>query len=154
MKAQVRRSAPSDDIKVKMAAPVLDNINHAPSCAYIWNDPRSPRELAASYENWLGAYTSAANRAWGVYRPAASGKWEIAVYGPPEKGFLRHMLAYFDFFPHTKGPSITLASDSEASLNDWAIVGTDLFGVMQQCKIVGSNVLDPESAEHPTAASR
>jgi hypothetical protein len=146
---------PTDQIRVKMAAPVLDKIKDAPTCAYVGEDAPSAEDLVASYQSWLETYISDAKRIFGVYRPAASGKWDIAVCNPPSKasGFLRRALVRYTFFPHTKAPSCAFASDSEAILNDWAIVGTDLFRSMQQYKIVASHVADPKSAERPATTS-
>ena len=146
---------PTDQIRVKMAAPALDKDKHALTCPSA-KEILCVEDLIASYQKWLEAYVNDTKRSFGVYRPVRSGGWEISLRNPPAKatGLLRRCLARYTFFPHTKVPSCTFPSDSEAILNDWAVVGTDLFAAMQKYKIVASHVADSESAGHPAATSK
>jgi hypothetical protein len=139
-----------------MAAPTVDKAEHAPTGSYAKEVLPRVEDLAASYRDWLKTYVNDTKRIFGVYRPAQFGRWEIAFRNSRAKdtGLLRRCLTRYTFFPRTKVPSCTLPSESEAMLNDWAVVGTDLFEAMQQYKIIASNVADPESAEHPATASR
>jgi hypothetical protein len=45
-------------------------------------------------------------------------------------------LKHLDFFPDTKVPPYRwFASDSDALLNDWVMIGSDLYGAVQEYKI-------------------
>ena len=133
-----------------MAAP-------APTPSYAKEILPRAEDLAASYRDWLKAYVTDPKRIFGIYRPAGLGKWEVAFRNLPAKtgNLLRRCLARYTVFPHTKIPSCSFPSESEAIMNDWVVVGTDLFAAMQEYKIIAPHVADPESAEHSsTAASR
>lgn len=157
MRGQVKSGSYSaDQTRVKMAAPALDKPKHAPTCAYAKEVLSCNEDLAASYRDWLKAYVSDPKRLFGIYRPAELGKWEIALRNPSAKtgNLVRRWFARYTFFPHTKIPSCRFPSGYEAILNDWTVVGTDLFATMQQYKINASDVPDPGSARHPAATSR
>ena len=148
-------SHPADQIRVKMAAPALDKPKHALACSYAKEDPPCTEDLIASYRAWLKVYINDPKRVFGVYRTAGLGKWEIAFRNSPGRaaGLLRRCFARYTLFPRTTVPSPTFPPESEAMLNDWVVVGTDLFAAMQEYKIA-SHVAHPESAEHPTATCR
>jgi hypothetical protein len=137
-----------------MAAPTLDKPRHVLTCSSAKDIP-SVEDLATSYRGWLEAYVNDAERNFGVYRPAGPGKWGIGFGGQHRRvGLLRRCFTRYALFPHTRIPSHPLPSDSEAILNDWAIVGTDLFAAMEKYKIIASHVADPESAERPASTGR
>ncbi|MGA2133905.1 MAG: hypothetical protein ABSH50_16545, partial [Bryobacteraceae bacterium] len=58
----------------------------------------------------------------------------------------------FALFPHNSVPSLNFASDEEAILNDWAVVGADLFDSMQKYKSIDHDVTAADSAEFPVLA--
>ena len=140
---------------MEMAAPTLDKTMNAQTCAYAKGVLPSAEDLAASYRDWLKAYVTDAKRVLGIYRPAELGRWEVAFRNPSAKGtnMFRRCLARYTFFPRTRTPSCIFPSDSEAILNDWAVVGTDLFAAIEKYKIVAPHVADPESAEHSATTS-
>jgi hypothetical protein len=147
----------ADEIRVEMAAPAQLTEKHALTCPPEEKPAPCARfeSLAASYQDWLESYVKDHNRIFGVYRPTSFGRLELSVSCKNKvASLLGHYLSRYRFFPRTKVPSWTFPSDDEAILNDWAIVGTDLFEAMQQYKIVASHVADPASLEHPTTTSR
>jgi len=128
------------------------NPSHAgPSCAVAG--------LEQAYEVWLRNYMNQPGRTWGVYRPAGNAFAIRAFRGPADKGsifgYVRNLLAHYAFFPKTPVLSHPrFLSDEDAVLNDWAIVGTDLYGAMQQYRMNPPLVRAVTETDEYAAASR
>lgn len=96
--------------------------------------------LEQAYEAWLRNYMNQPGRTWGVYRPAENEFVIRAFSAPADKGsifgYVRDLMAHYAFFPRTPVLSHPrFLSDEDAVLNDWAIVGTDLYGAIRQYRM-------------------
>ena len=103
----------------------------------------SVEDLEAAYENWIRAYIDQVSvRDLGVYS-ARGGALTVRLddKGTKTSNRVQRILKYFTFFPKTEVPARSwCASDSEALLNDWVMVGSDLYGAIQQHKIESPHV--------------
>jgi hypothetical protein len=102
---------------------------------------RSPKDWEVAYEGWYRWYVDQASaRVLGVYAPTGA---SLAVRFDNEaketvgrRRGIRWLMKHFNFFPNTEVPSHRwFASDTDAILNDWAMIGSDLYGAVQQYKI-------------------
>jgi len=105
----------------------------------------SVKDLETAYEHWFGDYIDqAANRALGVYSPVGKAimvRFDSKAEETKASSYVRGILKYFTLFPNTKVPSRRwFSSDSEALFNDWVMVGSDLYGAIQQYKIESPHV--------------
>ncbi|MGO9230591.1 MAG: hypothetical protein ACLQKA_15480 [Bryobacteraceae bacterium] len=115
-------------------------------------------ELEHAYEAWLRNYMSQSDMTWGVYSPAGN-TFAIRKLSKriDKRGIFRHirgLLGHYTFFPATPVLSHSrFLSDQDAVLNDWAMVGTDLYGAIQQYKMKSPIVRAvTETDEFATAA--
>jgi hypothetical protein len=117
------------------------------------------KELEAAYESWFHGYLDQPGKSWGVYSPTGNG---FAVRFADKKeistafGNMRQVLMHFAFFPETKVPShLRFRSDRDAILSDWAMIGSDLYGAIQQYRIETPSVrTDRETARNPATTAR
>jgi hypothetical protein len=114
-------------------------------------EQESAEALEHAYEAWFHHYLGSGVQ-MGVYAPSAHG---IAICLGKPKNFnsLRAKLKWLTFFPDSKIPSHRwFASDSDAVFNDWVMVGSDLYGAIQQFKIESPHVR-PEHRESGISSS-
>jgi hypothetical protein len=123
------------------------------SCAHV-------AEFERAYKHWFKHYLSSPDESWGIYRPS-SGNLVLQVFVPVKHrgGFTNCILdgmKRFTFFPHTRiqTNNVEFASDWDALLNDWVMVGSDLYEAMRECKIASPRVNSDSRASEPTATAR
>jgi hypothetical protein len=115
-------------------------------------------EMEQAYERWLRNYVNQPGKTWGVYCPTENALVVRVFSGPEASGsvfnYMRGFLKHYSFFPETPIPSSPrFVSDHEAVLNDWAMVGSDLYGAIQKYRMNSPFVrLDTETDERATAA--
>jgi hypothetical protein len=113
--------------------------------------------MESAYEGWLNCYMNQPGKSWGVYSPKGNA-FAVRFYGVEKSAnnFVRRILVHLSFFPDTKAPrGRRFMSDEEAVLNDWVMVGSDLYGAIQQYKIESPCArTDWEAADKSTAAAR
>ena len=115
------------------------------------------KEWEFAYENWFSHYLNQSGKFRGVYSP--TGNMFTVRFGDKveksEEHLMRRLLMQFTFFPGTKTPCHRrFASDQEAMLNDWVMIGSDLYGAIQQYKIESHCVrTDRKTTDTPAAAA-
>jgi hypothetical protein len=103
------------------------------------------------YEEWFREYLNQPHMTWGIYRPAGEALTVCAfAESVSKRGVWHHVwsgLKQFAFFPDTKISACqSFSSDDDALMNDWVMVGADLYGAVRQYRINAARV-------HPDAAS-
>lgn len=116
-------------------------------------------ELESAYESWFASYVNQRGKCWGVYAPKGNAfaiKFADKADKPNIVSYMRGLLIHFAFFPGTKAPRhARFTSDHDAMLNDWAMIGSDLYGAIRQYRIESGCVrTDHETAGKPVAPTR
>ena len=140
------------------AAATSDVKNHNAEAPSSISDRHKPAEdLGRAYEAWFRSYVEqSGTRNLGVYSPicgspaggALAVRFGNKVDKPEAHSRIRGLLKRFRFFPDTEVPALRwFTSDSEALFNDWVMIGSDLYGAIQQYKIESPSVgTDNETA--------
>ena len=157
----IKRAHPTDKRSEEHMTPVVPvekpsvGVKHLHSGRPSYNSA----ELERAYEAWLHSYLNQPGRVWGVYDPTETALVVRVFSEPADKGrifkCMRSLLKHYTFYPRTPIPSQTrFVSDEEAVLNDWAIVGGDLYGAIQQYRINSPLVRTDTETDEPATAAR
>jgi len=152
----------------KMAGPAIDKtkpddknvVDHFTSCQPACRSEIHDMELA--YLHWFSSYVSRPASHLGTY-VGANGKLRVCSHAGNLKpkqserrgvlGTIRNGLKNFGFFPNTPVEDCYIFQDeADALLNDWAIVGADLYDAIRQYRI--DNVGDAPQPTDPDAVAQ